>query len=344
LGVQLGDLIRKRKISLSDLSGKSVAIDAYNALYQFLSIIRGIDGRPLMDTSGRVTSHLSGLLYRTANLVEIGIRPAYVFDGEPPALKETEIKRRMKAKEEALVKYEEALKKGKLEEARTYAQATAKLKDYMVEDSKRLLSLMGIPWIQAPSEGEAQASYIALKGDVWAASSQDYDSLLFGAPRLVRNITITGRRKLPRKNVYIEVEPELVEIEDVLKELGISREQLVSLGILVGTDFNPDGVTGVGPKKALSLVKQYGEIKTIIKELGVEKQFPVDPERIVEIFIKPKVTDNYMVEWKKADVEGVVSFLCGERAFSEERVRKILEKMVISVREVEEKPTLEKWF
>ena len=344
LGVQLGDLISKRKVSLSDLSGKSVAIDAYNALYQFLSIIRGVDGKHLMDKEGRVTSHLSGLLYRTANLVEIGIRPAYVFDGKPPTLKEAEIKRRMKAKEEALVKYEEALRRGKLEEARMYAQATAKLKDYMIEDSKRLLSLMGIPWVQAPSEGEAQASYLASKGDVWAASSQDYDSLLFGAPRLVRNITITGRRKLPRKNVYIEVEPEIVELEQVLRELGIDRVQLIFLGILIGTDFNPDGVAGVGPKTALSLVKKYGGIREIIKELRIEEQFPVDPERIVRIFIRPEVTDNYRIQWKMPDVDGIVGFLCGERAFSEVRVRKALEKMVVGFREAEGKSTLEKWF
>jgi len=192
---------------MEELSGKSIAIDAYNALYQFLAIIRQPTGEPLTDRTGRITSHLSGLLYRTANLVEKGIKPVYVFDGTPPSLKAAEIQRRMKFKEEAVIKYEEALKRRDIEEARVYAQATSQLKDYMVEDAKRLLSLLGIPWVQASSEGEAQAAYLAAKGHVWASASQDYDSLLFGAPRLVRNLTITGRRKLPRKNVYVEVNP-----------------------------------------------------------------------------------------------------------------------------------------
>ncbi|MEM3824316.1 MAG: flap endonuclease-1, partial [Candidatus Bathyarchaeia archaeon] len=261
MGVNLRDIVPKTVVRLEDLSGKSIAIDAYNALYQFLAIIRQPDGTPLKDSSGRITSHLSGLLYRTSNLVELGIKPIYVFDGVPPALKEAEIKRRMKAKEEALVKYEQALREGKIEEARMYAQATSSLKDYMAEDSKRLLDLMGIPWIQAPSEGEAQAAHVVKRGDADYCASQDYDSLLFGAPRLVRNVTISGRRKLPGKNVYIEVEPEVIELEQVLKECGITHEQLIDVGILVGTDFNPEGIKGLGPKTALKLIKEYGSLE-----------------------------------------------------------------------------------
>ena len=214
MGVNLRGLVRKTTVKLEDLSGRSIAIDAYNALYQFLAIIRQPNGTPLKDSSGKITSHLSGLLYRTSNLVEMGIRPIYVFDGAPPVLKEVEIKRRMKMKEEALVKYEQALKEGKMEEARVYAQATSRLKDYMEEDSKRLLGLMGIPWVQAPSEGEAQAAHLVKRGDADYCASQDYDSLLFGAPKLLRNVTISGRRKLPGKNVYIEVVPETVELCD----------------------------------------------------------------------------------------------------------------------------------
>ena len=212
LGVNLRDLVPKTTVKLEDLSGKVIAIDAYNALYQFLAIIRQPDGTPLKDGSGRVTSHLSGLLYRTSNLVEMGIKPIYVFDGAPPALKEVEIKRRKRVKEEALVLYERALKEGKVEEARMYAQATSHLKDYMAEDSKRLLDLLGIPWVQAPSEGEAQAAHMTKKGEADYCASQDYDSLLFGAPRFVRNITVSGRRKLPSKNIYVEVVPEVVEL------------------------------------------------------------------------------------------------------------------------------------
>ena len=333
----------KTKVDLKSLSGKSIAIDAYNALYQFLAIIRQPDGTPLKDSTGRITSHLSGLFYRTANLVEMGIKVVYVFDGSPPALKEVEIKRRAKVKAEALVKYEQALQEGRMEEARTYAQMTSRLKDYMAEDSKRLLTQMGVPWVQAPSEGEAQAAYLAKKGDTNYCASQDYDSLLFGAPMLVRNVTISGRRKLPRKPVYVEIIPEIIELEQVLKELNIAHEQLVDVGILVGTDFNPEGVKGVGPKTALKLIKQHGSIEKLIPTLK-EAEFPADPQRIREIFLNPKVTDNYKLTWKEPDVEGIINFLCRERDFSEKRVRKANKKMTEAQRKAKGKVTLETWF
>ena len=343
MGVNLRDLVPKVTVKLQDLSGKSIAIDAYNALYQFLAIIRQPDGTPLKDSTGRITSHLSGLLYRTSNLVEMGIKPIYVFDGTPPTLKEVEIKRRMKAKEEALIKYEKALKEGKIEEARTYAQATSRLKDYMAEDSKHLLDLMGIPWVQAPSEGEAQAAHIVKRGDADYCASQDYDSLLFGAPRLVRNVTISGRRKLPGRNVYIEVAPEIVELEAVLKECGITHEQLIDVGILIGTDFNPNGVKGLGPKTALKLIKEYGSIEEALLHLE-NAEFPVEPRKIREIFLHPKVTDNYRIEWREPDDEGVVDFICRQRDFSENRVRKALEKMRRGIKKLRGKTTLERWF
>jgi flap endonuclease-1 len=336
-------LVPKTPVTLDSLSGRSVAVDAYNALYQFLAIIRQPDGTPLKDHTGKITSHLSGLLYRTANLVEVGIKPIYVFDGAPPALKEVEIKRRMRIKEEAIIKYEQALKKGKMEEARTYAQATSRLKDYMTKDSKRLLDVMGIPWIQAPSEGEAQAAYLAKRGDANYCASQDYDSLLFGAPQLLRNVTISGRRKLPRKNVYIEVQPETVELRRVLRELNITYEQLIDIGILVGTDFNPDGVKGIGPKTALKLIEKHGALERLLPTLE-EAAFPVDPRRIRKIFLHPEVTENYRIAWKEPAAEAMVDFLCREKDFSEERVRKALNKMEEGLREAKGKVTLETWF
>ncbi|MEM3769869.1 MAG: flap endonuclease-1 [Candidatus Bathyarchaeia archaeon] len=343
MGVNLRDIVPKTVVRLEDLSGKSIAIDAYNALYQFLAIIRQPDGTPLKDSSGRITSHLSGLLYRTSNLIELGIKPIYVFDGVPPALKEVEIKRRMKAKEEALIKYEQAIKEGRIEEARMYAQATSSLKDYMAEDSKRLLDLMGIPWIQAPSEGEAQAAHVVKQGDADYCASQDYDSLLFGALRLVRNVTISGRRKLPGKNVHIEVEPEIIELEQVLKECGITHEQLIDVGILVGTDFNPEGVKGLGPKTALKLIKEYGSLENALPHIK-NAEFPVEPKRIKEIFLYPKVTNNYKIEWREPEVEGVIDFICRQRDFSEDRVRKALEKMQKGIYKLKGKTTLERWF
>jgi flap endonuclease-1 len=330
-------------VKLEDLGGKSIAIDAYNALYQFLAIIRQPDGTPLKDSGGRVTSHLSGLLYRTSNLVEMGIKPIYVFDGKPPSLKEVEIQRRAKIKQDAQVRYERAIKEGKIEEARVYAQATSKLKDYMTEDSKRLLNLMGIPWIQAPSEGEAQAAHLAKRGDADYCASQDYDSLLFGAPKLIRNVTISGKRRLPSKNVVIDVVPEIVELERVLKECGISYEQLVDVGILIGTDFNPDGIEGLGPKTALKLVKEHGTLENALPHLK-NAEFPAEPRRIREIFLNPPITNNYRVEWKEPDLEGIVNFICRERDFSEDRVRKSVERMQKGLTQAKGKSTLDKWF
>ena len=338
LGVNLRDLIKRTIVRLEDLSGKSIAIDAYNALYQFLAIIRQPDGTPLKDSTGKVTSHLSGLFYRTSNLIEMGLKPIYVFDGTPPALKEVEIRRRSKAKEEALVRYENALAKGRTEEARMYAQATSRLKDYMEDDSKRLLSLMGVPSIQAPSEGEAQAAYLTKRGDSDYCASQDYDSLVFGAPRLIRNLTISGRRKLPSKNVYVDVVPEMVDLEDVLKELGITYEQLIDVSILIGTDFNPDGIKGLGPKTALKLIKEHGSLENALPHLK-NAEFPAKPQRIREIFLHPKVTNNYSIEWKEPDVEGIVDFLFREKDFSEDRIRKALEKMQEGTKKLKGKTT-----
>jgi len=343
LGVNLRSLVPKTKVDFKTLSGKIVAIDAYNALYQFLAIIRQPDGTPLKDRSGKITSHLSGLFYRTANLVEKGIKVTYVFDGTPPDLKEAEIKRRAKVKAEALVKYEKAIKEGKIEVARSYAQMTSKLKDYMPNDSKRLLSELGVPWIQAPSEGEAQAAYLTTKGDADYCASQDYDSLLFGANALLRNVTISGRRKIPRKNIYVEVVPEIMKLDHVLKELKINRRQLIDVAILVGTDFNPDGIKGIGPKTALKLIKKHGNIEEVMPKLG-EVEFSSDINRIREIFLNPKVKDNYKLKWNTPNVDGIVDFLCRERDFSEDRIRRTVSKMIEGQKEAKSRTTLESWF
>ena len=343
MGVDLKDLVPKTVVALENLGGKSIAIDAYNALYQFLAIIRQPDGTPLKDRNGLITSHLSGLLYRTSNLVEMGIRAVYVFDGAPPVLKEVEIKRRMRIKEDATVKYEKALAEGKVEEARSYAQMTSRLKDYMSEDSKKLLTLMGVPWLQAPSEGEAQAAHLSRKGSTDFCASQDYDSLLFGAPKLLRNVTISGRRKLPGKPVYVDVVPEVVDLEVTLKILGVTYEQLIDVAVLVGTDFNPEGIKGLGPKTALKLIKEHGSLEKALPYVRAA-EFPVEPQRIREIFLHPKVRDDYKLEWRAPDVEGVVDFMVRERDFSEERVRKALEKMQKGLVKEKGKTTLEKWF
>jgi flap endonuclease-1 len=343
LGVNLRSIVPIQNFRLEDLTGKIVAIDAYNALYQFLAIIRQPDGTPLKDSTGKVTSHLSGLFYRTSNLLELGTKPIYVFDGPPPVLKRVELQRRRQAKLEAAAKYEKAVAKGKLREAFMYAQASTSMRDYMEEESKRLLSLMGLPWIQAPSEGEAQAAHLTKRGVADFCASQDYDSMLFGAQKLIRNLTISGRRKLPSKNIYVDVTPELVDLTKPLTLLGLTQEQLIDVAILTGTDFNPDGIKGLGPKTALKLVKQYGNLKAALPYIK-NADFPVDPEQIREIFTHPQVTDSYQIEWKNADDEGIVDFLVRQKDFSEDRVRKALQRTQENMEKLKGKTTLEKWF
>ena len=344
MGVNLKDLIiTKKEISFEELRGKVIAIDAYNALYQFLATIRQPNGTPLMDSLGRVTSHLNGLLYRTINFLEFGIKPVYVFDGKPPEIKRIEIKSRLKRKKEASKKYVEAIKRGDIEEARVYAQQTSRLTKDMVEESKKLLDFLGIPWVQAPSEGEAQAAYLVKRGDAWASASQDYDSLLYGAPRLVRNLTVSGRRKLPRRNIYIEIRPELILLSELLKKLEISREQLIDIAIIIGTDYDPNGIKGIGIKRALKLIKKF---KSLEKAKGTVdlSSLPVSLDEIRNTFLKPRVTDEYKIEWKELNDEGVVSFLCKEHDFSEERVRNALIRAKKAFKIIKTQTSLEFWF
>jgi len=339
MGVNISEIVPSQPRKLEDFKGKIIAIDAYNALYQFLSIIRQPDGTPLMDSKGRITSHLSGLIYRTSNFLQAGIKPVYVFDGEPHKLKGETIESRQFLREKAMEEWKIALEEGDIERARTKAQQASRLTREMVDQSKLLLQKMGLPYIQAPSEGEAQASEMARKGDVWACASQDFDSLLFGSPYLVRNLTITGKRKLPRKNVYVDVEPELIELNSTLKALEISRDQLIEIGILIGTDFNP-GVKGIGPKKALMLIKKHGSLKEILKEEGIELE---GYEEIKEIFLNPVATMNYDLEWGQVDEEGVRSFLCEEFDFSVERIESALQK-ISDFKRLREQKSLDQYF
>jgi len=336
-----------KEIKLNDLKGKKIAIDAYNAIYQFLAAIRQLDGTPLMDSRGRSTSHLSGVFYRTINLVEVGITPIYVFDGKPPEEKSRELQRRIEVKQEASMKYEEAKKQGETKAMRKYAQMTSRLTNSTADESKKLLLCMGIPVVQAPSEGEAEAAYLTSKRYVWASASQDYDSLLFGAERLVRNLTISGKRKLPNKDVYVDINPELIEFLTLLKNLGLSREQLIDIGILVGTDYNPDGVKGIGAKTALKIIKKYGSIENAIgKEL--EKELEFDFKQIRKLFLEPKVIDpNSSLELGNPDEECIKELLISEHDFNEERVINglgRLQKGIKLSKNMERQTGLDKWF
>ncbi|MBI2547430.1 MAG: flap endonuclease-1 [Candidatus Aenigmarchaeota archaeon] len=339
MGVQISGLIPSREIELADLSGKKIAVDALNTLFQFLAIIRDrMTGEPLKDSKGRITSHLSGLFYRTFNLIEAGIKPVFVFDGKPPAFKKETLEERENHKQAAEKKWQEALEKG--EPAMRYAQASSRMTDEMIESSKKLLECMGIPHVQAPTEGEMQCAYMCKKGDVWSAASQDYDSVLDGSPRLVRNISISGRKKLPGKEVYVEVNPQLIELKEVLSKLELTQEQLVILGILVGTDYNPGGVKGVGPKTALKLAREHKTLEKVLEH--VEWTSDVSASDIYQFFLNPPVSDDYKLEWKEYNKEKILKFMVDEHEFSQERIGKIVDKLQQSQSRIRQ-PSLKGW-
>lgn len=323
MGVDISDLVKGKAIAIEDLSGRSVAIDAFNTLYQFLSMIRQPDGTPLMDRDGRVTSHLSGLFHRTVALLQVGVKPVYVFDGKPPELKKKTLEERRAAKEDAEREWKKAVEKGDMKRALSKATRTARLDSDMIEESLRLLDALGVPWIKAPSEGEAQMGFMVRKGDVWAGASQDFDALLFGTPNLVRNLTLASRRRLPSGKT-VEVMPEVVVLSEVLSSLGLTREQLVDVAILMGTDFN-EGVRGVGPKKALALVKRLGSLEAVKAEGKVE--FSEDIYEVRRIFLEPDVSEDYKLEWHRVDPEMVRRIMCDKHSFSVDRVNSVLLKV-----------------
>lgn len=326
MGIDLGELFKKETCTFQDFQGRVIAIDAHNVLHQFLSIIRQRDGTPLKDSQGRVTSHLSGLLYRTANMVEAKIRPVYIFDGLPHPLKARTLEERRKRKELAEKEWKEALEAGDLEKAKLKAQQTSRVTDEIIQQSKELLDALGIPHLQAPSEGESQASYMVKKDDAYAVGSQDFDCLLFGVPILVRNLTSSDKRKLPGKKAYVSVNPELIRLQPGLKSLEISHEQLVDIAILIGTDFN-EGIKGYGPKKSLNLIKKSGNIENALSTINVpDSPTAQEIKEIRNIFLNPKITNDYSLKWSAPDRDSVLKILCDEHQFTKERVEPILEK------------------
>src|SRR6185295_8297269 len=325
MGVLLTPIVVKETTTLATLRGRRLAVDANGELYQFLALIRLPDGTPLKDAHGRITSHLSGLFYRTTRLIaDLGLQMVFVFDGRPPAEKTSEIARRRAVRERYEVEADAARRAGDLAAAYSKSTMTSRLTAEMRAEAMQLASLMGIPTVQAPSEAEAQAAHMAERGDVWAAASKDYDSLLFAAPRVVRFLTISGREFLPSRGTFRPLMPEVIELQRMLDALGITRGQLVDLGLLVGTDFHP-GIKGIGPKKALALVKRYGAIEEMPAD--VRDAFgPEELNRLRQIYLEPDVRDDYDLAAGRCDVDGIVRFMCDEHGFQRDRVRAALDR------------------
>jgi flap endonuclease-1 len=346
MGLNIREIIPRREVEFSELQDKILCVDAFNALYQFLSTIRQPDGTPLMDNKKRITSHLSGIFYRNISLLEEGIKLVYVFDGKAPELKAKTFKKRQDVRDVAKERYETAKEEVDVMGMKRYSSQLLRLDDEMILESKELLVAMGIPIIQAPSEGEAQAAHMARANTkVYASVSQDYDSLLFGAPKLIRNLTVSRKRKT--YSGYVEIKPEIIELEKVFNFLEINLEQLICLGILVGTDYNPKGIPGIGQKRALDIVKKYKVPYEIFK--SVEEQILSLPEEdkfnwqeIFALFYKPDVS-NEDFEFQQFDEDKIKDILVRKHDFSEERVQKQVDRLK-EIKQKSQQKNLGKWF
>ncbi|MFA7707745.1 MAG: flap endonuclease-1 [Candidatus Pacearchaeota archaeon] len=327
MGLQIGEIITKKEIQFSDLKDKIIIVDAFNAIYQFLTTIRQPDGTPLKDSRGNITSHLSGLFYRNLKLITEGVKLVYVFDGEAPELKGATREKRLEAKRLAREKYEKAVAEEDVESMGKYAKSEVHLDEQKIRESKELLIAMGVAVIQAPSEGEAEASYLVKKNKGYAVASQDYDCLMFKAPLLIQNLSMSRKRKTI--SGYKEIFPQMIELNEVLKELEINQEQLICLGILTGTDYNPGGVKGIGPKKALQLVREFKTKEKIFDAIGKDKYKKYEMnfywQEIYQEIDNPKVKD-VIIEFPKVDKEKIKNILINYE-FSEERINSQLEKL-----------------
>ncbi|KAI7880589.1 FEN-1 nuclease [Lichtheimia hyalospora FSU 10163] len=315
--------------SIDSYFGRKVAIDASMSIYQFMIAVRQQDGQMLMNEQGETTSHLMGMFYRTVRMVDNGIKPVYVFDGKPPTMKSGELAKRKARKEEAQANLDEANEVGTSEEVARYTKRTVRVTQEHNDECKRLLKLMGIPYVEAPCEAEAQCAALAKANLVFAAASEDMDTLTFGSPRLLRHLTFSEQRKMPIDEVHLD---------KALEGLGLSHEEFIDLCIMLGCDY-VDSIKGVGPARAYSLIKEHKTIDEALKHLpeklrdNVPQDWKYDEAR--ELFRVPDVlpsTDNVQLKWELPDVEAIVDFMVKEKGFSEDRIRKSCEKLTKNVK------------
>ncbi|THC87704.1 hypothetical protein EYZ11_012852 [Aspergillus tanneri] len=294
--------------------GRKVAIDA------FLIAVRS-EGQQLMSDTGETTSHLMGMFYRTLRMVDNGIKPLYVFDGAPPTLKSGELAKRTARKSEAADAHEEAKEIGTAEDVEKFSRRTVRVTKEHNAECKKLLELMGIPYIDAPTEAEAQCAVLARAGKVYAAASEDMDTLCFESPILLRHLTFSEQRKEPIQEIHMS---------RVLEGLGMDRRQFIDLCILLGCDYL-EPIPKVGPNTALKLIREHGSLEKVVeaiesdtkKKYVIPEDWPYQDAR--ELFLNPDVRDashpDCDFKWDAPDVEGLVEFLVRDKGFNEDRVR-----------------------
>ncbi|MBT5593904.1 MAG: flap endonuclease-1 [Euryarchaeota archaeon] len=318
MGCNLRDLTTPEDIDLAELRGKRVGIDAFLTAFQFLTTIRDRsptgDGGPLRDSKGRVVAHLMGILNRTTSMLSMGIQPIFIFDGQSPELKADELAARRKRRLEAEAIHKQALEDGDYQTAQKMAQRIVHYSPEMIDDTKKMLDLLGVRWIDAAAEGEGQAAVMAVKGQLDIVATQDWDALLYGSPILVRNLMSHGSKRHGRT-----VKAQKINLQEMLDTYDLSREQLVDLAIMIGTDFHP-GLKGIGPKTGIKLIKSLGTIEAICEEKG--KEVPERLDEIREIFLNHPASEVAVEALKpgEVDVKGLTHFLQEEREFSQRRM------------------------
>ncbi|KAI8138898.1 flap endonuclease 1 [Fennellomyces sp. T-0311] len=297
--------------------GRKVAIDASMSIYQFMIAVRQQDGQMLTNDAGETTSHLMGMFYRTVRMVENGIKPVYVFDGRPPTLKSGELAKRKARKEEAKANLEEANEVGTAEEVVRFTKRTVRVTQEHNDECKRLLKLMGIPYVEAPCEAEAQCAEMCKHGVVDYAASEDMDTLTFGSPKLLRHITFSEQRKMPIDEFHLD---------KVLEGLGMDMKQFTDLCILLGCDY-VESIKGVGPARAYSLIKEHKTIEEALEHLpekqraNVPEDWHFDDARGLFREAEVKPASEIQIKWEAPNVEELVDFMVKDKGFSEERIR-----------------------
>ncbi len=346
MGVAIGKLIEdaKQKFEInSSFSNKKFGFDASNILYQFITTIRGIDGEPLKNKDDKVTSHLNGLFYRILNLLSNNIDIYFIYDGKSIDLKHKTQNERRERKEIARESFKDAVERGDLEDMNKFSKRFASIDENIIEESKELLSYMGVSIINAPSEAEAQISYLTREKILDYTVSQDYDCLLFNSPNLVRNLTVSKKKKIPSKNIYVDISPEIIYLEKVLEKLNITREKLIYLSILIGTDFN-DKIEGVGPKTALKLVLENNSFENIEKVLKEKnKVINFNYKEIYDIFDNPIISKSPEIYKNNFNKKKIENMLVDKFDFSYERVSSILNKFIKEKEESQKQKIIDKW-
>ncbi|XP_003741776.1 flap endonuclease 1 [Galendromus occidentalis] len=306
---------------IKNFFGRKIALDASMCLYQFLIAVRQ-ENNMLTNADGETTSHLVGFFYRTIRMIENGIKPLYVFDGKPPDMKSGELEKRAERREEAQKELDKATEVGNQEDINKFQRRLVKVSKQHNADAQRLLALMGVPFLVAPCEAEAQCAELVKAQKVYAAATEDMDCLTFGASVLLRHMTFSEARKMPIKEF---------NLPKILAELNFTQREFIDLCILLGCDYCGT-IKGIGPKRAIELMRSHRCIENVLKNIDTKKYPPPEDwqfERARELFEKPDVTPGSELDfkWTEPDEEGLVKFLCEENGFNEERIRNGAKKL-----------------